>query len=87
MAITLTVNTNEAATLSIIGEDSVELNAESSIVIDRTVVYDGDYEWTPTEEAQTIEIANKKAVDNIIINPIPSNYGLITWNGSTLTVS
>ena len=49
--------------------------------------YSGPYEFTPTQQSQTIEIADKKALDNIIINPIPQNYGLITWNGSTLTVS
>jgi hypothetical protein len=31
--------------------------------------------------------AEKVVTRNIVINPIPSNYGLITWNGSTLTVS
>ena len=49
--------------------------------------YTGAYEFTPTQGTQVIEIANKKATADITINPIPSNYGLITWNGSTLTVS
>ena len=30
---------------------------------------------------------SKKFFKNIRINPIPSNYGLITWDGSVLTVS
>ena len=50
-------------------------------------VYQGAYEFTPTQSTQTIEIAGKKAIEDITINPIPSNYGLITWNGSVLTVS
>lgn len=49
--------------------------------------YEGAYEYTPTEETQIIEIVDKRATQNITINPIPQNYGLITWNGSTLTVS
>lgn len=49
--------------------------------------YTGEYEFTPTRETQTIEIANKKATADIIIKPIPKNYGLVTWNGSVLTVS
>lgn len=49
--------------------------------------YTGDYEFTPTRSTQVIEIANKKATADIIINPIPKNYGLVTWNGSVLTVS
>ena len=87
MAITLTVSTNDAVTLNVAGSESVGLAAEPHIVVDRSIIYDGAYEWTPSESVQTIEIANKKALDNIIINPIPQNYGLITWNGSTLTVS
>lgn len=49
--------------------------------------YEGVYEYTPSEEMQTVEIEGLKATENIIINPIPPNYGLITWDGTTLTVS
>ena len=49
--------------------------------------YTGDYEITPSSEAQTLITKNLRMTDNLIINPIPSNYGLITWNGSTITVS
>ena len=52
-----------------------------------TPVYSGDYSFTPTSQTQTIEIENKMATADIVINPIPSNYGLITWNGTSLTVS
>ena len=50
-------------------------------------VYSGDYEVTPSAETQTLETDSLYMRGNITINPIPSNYGLITWNGSTLTVS
>lgn len=49
--------------------------------------YDGPTEVTPTQETQVLYTANKTVLSNITVNPIPSNYGLITWNGSTLTVS
>ena len=49
--------------------------------------FEGAYEYTPSDEAQTIAINGLRATQNIIINAIPNNYGLITWNGSTLTVS
>ena len=83
----LTVKTDESVVLDVSATEAVELNAEPHIVVDRTTVYDGAYEWTPSDTIQTIEIANKKALNNIKINPIPNNYGLITWNGSELTVS
>ena len=49
--------------------------------------YIGEYTYTPTDETQTIPIMGLMATDDITINPIPSNYGLITWDGATLTVS
>lgn len=49
--------------------------------------YSGPYEATPGEETQTLETDALYMRGNITINPIPSNYGLVTWNGSTLTVS
>lgn len=49
--------------------------------------YEGSYTVTPTTQRQTLLTANKLMTDDVTIEPIPSNYGLITWNGSTLTVS
>lgn len=50
-------------------------------------LYEGSYTFTPSGETQTISIANKTATQDITIEAIPSNYGLITWDGSALTVS
>lgn len=50
-------------------------------------VYDGDYEVTPGQSAVVLTTVGKAMARNVTVNPIPSNYGLITWNGSTLTVS
>ena len=50
-------------------------------------VYAGAYEITPNFETQILSTADKSLTENIIVHPIPSNYGLITWDGSTLTVS
>ena len=49
--------------------------------------YEGVYEVTPSAQTQVLATAEKRALHDIVINPIPNNYGLITWNGSTLTVS
>ena len=49
--------------------------------------YSGRYEVTPGESTQVLETAYHKMTANVVVNPIPSNYGLITWNGATLTVS
>lgn len=49
--------------------------------------YTGDYTITPSAETQILRTNNLRMTDDITINPIPSNYGLITWDGSTITVS
>lgn len=54
---------------------------------DAVPVFGGDYTVTPGDEAQTIPCAGLRMSTDITINPVPSNYGRISWNGSTLTVS
>ena len=49
--------------------------------------YTGPVEFTPSEEAQTIDAAGKAVLENLVIDPIPNNDGLITWDGSVITVS
>lgn len=50
-------------------------------------VYSGETEFTPSDEEQVIRIGGYRATQDITINPIPSNYGKIEWNGAYLTVS
>lgn len=49
--------------------------------------YHGSYEVTPSSEAQVLDTNTLILDGNITIDPIPSNYGLISWDGSTITVS
>ena len=49
--------------------------------------YTGELTVTPGSQAQVLETAGLLVPENIVVEPIPSNYGLITWNGSTITVS
>ena len=49
--------------------------------------YTGETTFTPSSETQTIQIKGRVATEDITIEPIPQNYGLITWNGAFLTVS
>ena len=48
--------------------------------------FDGSYEYIPSEETQTVSIEGKRATENIIIRPIPSNYGRVAWTGTVLTL-
>ena len=49
--------------------------------------YSGPLEVTPSQAEQVLHTAGKSMPADVVINPIPSNYGLITYNGSILTVS
>lgn len=69
-------------------QSTSELSADLTIPpIRGGIPYGGDYEITPTEEVQILETSGKILARNITIQPIPSNYGLVTWNGTTLTIS
>lgn len=50
-------------------------------------IYEGPYSATPSGAIQILSTANKSMSSDVTINPIPSNYGLITYNGFELTVS
>lgn len=42
--------------------------------------YEGPHTVTPTNETQVLETKNKVMSENLIVNPIPNNYGLVTYN-------
>ena len=50
-------------------------------------IYDGEYEATPIMETQIFQTIGLRMAQNFVVDPIPRNYGLITWNGFELTVS
>ena len=70
---------------------NTKANISTSSQITRDFVdrdpYTGEYNITPSANTQTLETNNLRMTDNVTINPIPNNYGLITWNGSIITVS
>lgn len=49
--------------------------------------YTGTYEVTPSASTQTLPTTNRLLTQDVVVNPIPNNYGLITYNGSVITVS
>lgn len=86
MAIKLKVQEGGAVKFTVGSTDGVTFTAEQGIPIYPNA-YTGDYEVTPSAETQTIATSGLMMTGNVTVNPIPSNYGLITYNGSTITVS
>lgn len=72
-----------------VNSNSVPLSVNLSTVIQQISgeQYTGSYEVTPSSETQILHTALLNMTDDVTIHPIPSNYGLITWDGSTLLVS
>lgn len=85
MAIKLKVQENKVS-FRIRDNNSATFKAEQGIPI-YPAAYSGTYTITPSSETQILNTEGLMMTRNVTINPIPSNYGLITWNGSTLTVS
>lgn len=72
------------------GDCSLSLQADGDAGIFMPLypaAYTGATEVTPSSSTQVLNTAGWFMGNDITIKPIPSNYGLITWNGSTLTVS
>lgn len=85
MAIRLKVQETKVK-LNITDGDSAKFKVAEGIPIYPNA-YTGAYEVTPTRETQTLATENLMMTDNVIVNPIPPQYGLITYNGSIITVS
>ena len=86
IAVPMTVSVQGAVKMSVGAQGAVPMSAGAEYKIGGQQ-YRGAYEFTPTSEAQTIEAQDCFFTRDIVINPIPNNYGLITYNGSVITVS
>lgn len=69
------------------GEDSAARIGVGEVLILEGDPYEGAYTVTPSSSEQTLLTKGKTMGSNVVVEPIPNNYGLITWNGSVLTVS
>lgn len=81
------VNDGQPVHLRIDGGNCVDLNIGGEIYGVETPPYEGAYEATPTQSTQLFATEGKRMLHDFTVNPIPHNYGLITYNGSTIMVS
>lgn len=84
MAIRLRVQENRIRLR--VGGDAIRLRAHEGVPI-YPQPYTGVMEVTPSAEEQVLLTKGLMMTDHVHVNPIPSNYGLITYNGSIITVS
>ena len=84
----LVSNNNEALAISIGNSaESIPMGIGCSYSAGEYDNYEGPYEVTPGPETQVLETNGKVMINNVTVKPIPQNYGLVTWNGSVLTIS
>lgn len=50
------------------------------------IPYEGSYEVTPSEDTQTLPTAMRSLARDVVVNPIPSNYGRIAYDGTAIMV-
>lgn len=65
----------------------IQIGLETPVVTSTVPEYTGEYDITPSGQAQVFGTNGTKLTHDFVVEPIPSNYGLITWDGSTITVS
>lgn len=71
----------------IIGEISTKNNLTGNIAVSKGYAeFGGFYEITASDEVQTIPVGGLLMRKDITINPIPNNYGRISWNGAELFI-
>ena len=51
------------------------------------IPYGGPYEVIPRPRQQVLSTKGKTLDGDIIVHPIPNNYGLVIWDGAVLTIS
>ena len=85
--VSLTVSKTDYALKVSVDEANIALEVDAAVQIIDGDHYTGEYTVTPTSYTQTLPTAGLVMEQDVTIDPIPSNYGLITWNGSFLTVS
>lgn len=51
------------------------------------VPYEGDYEITPGEEPIVLNTTGKVMLQDLTIEPIPTDYGKVTWTSGHLFIS
>ncbi len=74
----------------ITGSISVQSGVEGTLVIPEEVLpdrYDGAYTVTPSGQQQRLQTEGLMMRGDVIIEPVPQNYGLVTWDGIKITIS
>ena len=87
MSCPVKVTVGSIQTVSVTSSEQTAGVCISSPIVPLSIPYTGEYEFNPSATAQKMRVTGTTPSQNIKINPIPNNYGLITWNGAYLLIS
>lgn len=76
---------SDAASFSLSSSDDIAFSIGAEIYASNP--YHGEYVVIPSEEVQTLQTGDCLLRQDVRIEPIPNNYGLITYDGTAITVS
>ena len=48
--------------------------------------YQGSYDVEPGEEAQVLQTGRHAMTADLVVEPIPDNYGRISWDGAAISL-
>ena len=85
--IALHVDDSSRASLHIQSDTQKALSVDGQFYNIGVPEYRGSCLIEPSESEIVMAVEGMKMPHDVVISPIPSNYGLITWDGSTITVS
>jgi hypothetical protein len=85
--VSLTIDERDETLLELDDAPSTTLGIEERIESVSLPEYAGPYEVTPSGSSQVLATSGRAMMADVTVNPIPSNYGLITYSGGILTVS
>jgi len=86
MAFKVSFSDENAFSARLTGAEQFDANLTETVTKMVAEYYEGPYEFTPGEEEQTIPVEDLVSTQNIKINPIPLNYGRLTYSGGILKV-
>lgn len=86
--VTMTVSTDSVLVpMSVEAQPSLDMTIGTAYAMSVADDYEGSYTVTPKTTTQVLATKDLKMTDDLVINPIPKHYGLITYNGTTIKVS
>lgn len=86
ITIPMTVSTGSVPIEMDVSSGSIGIDAELSTEYHVYQNYRGRATVTPTNNYQVLYTKNRLMNQNIVVEPIPSNYGRIIWSGGYLQI-